>query len=40
MLNAAHGAVSLELKDLVLTDDTEGSYMTMVATLLNGLRPR
>lgn len=40
MLNAAHGAVSLELKDLVLTDDTEGAYMAMVATLLRGLRPR
>ncbi|MGQ0466042.1 MAG: TetR/AcrR family transcriptional regulator [Sporichthyaceae bacterium] len=35
--NAAHGAVSLELRGLVLTDDPEYSYAITVASVVNAL---
>ncbi|MGQ0843225.1 MAG: TetR/AcrR family transcriptional regulator [Sporichthyaceae bacterium] len=39
MWNAAHGAVALELADLVLTDDAELAYTTMLETMVRGFAP-
>jgi AcrR family transcriptional regulator len=38
--SAVHGAVALELKDLVLTPDPEYTYRTFLDTLVRGLAPR
>jgi AcrR family transcriptional regulator len=38
--SAVHGAVSLELKGLVLTPDPESTYRSLLATLIRGLAPR
>ena len=38
--SAVHGAVSLELKGLVLTPDPEASYGAFLDTLIRGLAPR
>lgn len=40
MWNSAHGAVALELKRLMLTDDPETTYRALVDTLICGLAPR
>lgn len=37
--SAVHGAVALELRDLVLAEDAEGSYRTLLDTMLRGLAP-
>jgi AcrR family transcriptional regulator len=37
--SALHGAVALELKDLVLTPDPEATYRDAVNTMLRGLAP-
>jgi AcrR family transcriptional regulator len=36
---AMHGAVSLELKDLIITPDRDASYRAYLETLLRGLAP-
>jgi AcrR family transcriptional regulator len=38
--SAVHGAVSLELKGLVLTPDPERTYQSFLQTLFRGLAPR
>jgi AcrR family transcriptional regulator len=38
--SGVHGAVSLELKGLVLTPDPEVTYRALLATLIRGLAPR
>ena len=38
--SALHGAVSLELKGLVLTPDPQYTYQTFLTTLLRGFAPR
>ncbi|MGQ0630337.1 MAG: TetR/AcrR family transcriptional regulator [Sporichthyaceae bacterium] len=37
--NAVHGAVALELHDLILTADVEATYDAMLDTVLRGLAP-
>ncbi|HEX6454280.1 MAG TPA: TetR/AcrR family transcriptional regulator [Trebonia sp.] len=37
--SAVHGAVALELKDLVLTPDPAATYRTFIDTVLRGLAP-
>jgi AcrR family transcriptional regulator len=37
--SAVHGAVALELKDLVLTPDPAATYRAFIGTLLRGLAP-
>ena len=39
MWSAVHGAVALELKDLVLTPDPAATYRALVSTVLRGLAP-
>ena len=38
--SAAHGAVALELKGLVLTPDPSATYPACLETLMHGLAPR
>jgi AcrR family transcriptional regulator len=38
--SAVHGAVALELKGLILTEDPVASYRGMLETLIRGLAPR
>ena len=38
--SAVHGAVSLELKGLVLTPDATATYRDIIETLIRGLAPR
>jgi len=38
--SAAHGAVALELKGMVLTPDPVATYTAFLATLMHGLAPR
>lgn len=37
---AIHGAVSLEIKGLVLTEDPPATYRSLLETLIRGLSPR
>ena len=37
--SAVHGAVSLELKGLVLTPDPAATYRDVIETLMRGLAP-
>jgi hypothetical protein len=38
--SAVHGAVALELKDLVLTPDPAATYSAYIDTIVRGLAPR
>jgi AcrR family transcriptional regulator len=38
--SAVHGAVALELKGLILTEDTAATYRGLLETLVRGLAPR
>jgi AcrR family transcriptional regulator len=38
--SAVHGAVALELKGLILTEDPAATYRTFLRTLIRGLAPR